>query len=126
MKPFEKPSRNMQLLGQYLKSLRLDFGLSMHEIARRTSLTPSYISKIESGAVFQSITVQTLQEFAKAYNLPVQLILERAGFIEESADGLPALGAYLKSKHRAPHQAVQEMELAWEIIKKKYLLDRTQ
>ena len=120
----DKPSRNMLLLGQYLKSMRQDFGISMHEVARRTSLTPSYISKIETGAVFQSITVQILQQFSNAYNVPVQLILERAGFIEENPDGLPALGAYLKAKHRAPHQAVQEMELAWEIIKKKYLLDR--
>ena len=114
--------REMYLLGRYLKSLRQDFGLNMHEVARRSTLTPSYISKVESGEVFQTISIQALAKFSRVYNIPIQAVLERAEFIDEDADGLPGLSAYLKAKHRAPHQAVQEMELAWEIIKKKYLL----
>lgn len=112
----------MQILGQYLKSLRQDFGLSIREVNRRTSLAPSYISKIETGNTFQTITVQTLIVFGRLYRIPLQTFLERAGLAEENPDGLPGLVPYLKAKYRAPHQATQEMELAWEIIKKKYLI----
>ncbi len=114
-------SRNMQLLGQHLRSLRNDMRLSIHEVARRTGLSPSFISKIETNT-FQSITVQALLALADTYRVPLQVILEYAGFLEENADGLPDLAFYLKAKYRAPHQATQDMELAWEIVKKKYLI----
>lgn len=117
-----KPKREMQELGRHLRALREDFGLSMHEVARRTQITPSYISKLERGDTFQSVTIQTLTGFADTYNVPVQVLLERAGFIEEEKDGLPGLTSYLKAKYRVPHQAAADMELAWEIIKKKYLI----
>lgn len=118
----QKVSREMQALGQYMRSMRNDFGLSIHEIARRTGMSPSFVSKLENGMTFQTVTVQTLAAFARAYRVPVQLMLERAGFVEENPDGLPGLSAYLKAKYRTPHQAVQDMELAWEIVRKKYLL----
>lgn len=110
----------MQSLGDYLRRVRADFGISMHEVARRTNLTPSYISKVESGVVFQSISAHALAEFSHCYNIPVNLILEKAGLIPESEDDLPGLAPYLRLKYKAPHQAVQEMEIAWEIVKKKY------
>src|SRR3989338_8612901 len=112
--------REMKLLGAYLRGMRNDFGLSIHEVARRTGLSTSFLSKLENGVAFQSVTVQTLIALSSAYRLPIQVILERAGFVEENPDGLPGLGAYLKAKYRVPHQAVQDMELAWEIVKKKY------
>jgi len=116
----KKVSREMVSLAQYLKRLRTDFGLSMHEVARRTTLTPSYISKMEGGTTFQTISARALVEFARCYNIPPSVILERAGFIPESEDDLPGLASYLRLKYKTPHQAVQEMEIAWEIVKRKY------
>ncbi len=110
----------MQVLGQYLKRVRTDLGLSMHEVARRTTLTPSYISKIESGNTFQTISAHGLVEFAKCYGIPPSVILEQAGFVPQGEDELPGLGTYLRLKYKAPHQAAQEMEIAWSIIKQKY------
>jgi len=112
--------REMKSLAEYLKRIRLDLGLSMHEVARRTTLTPSFISKLESGSVFQTISAQALVEFSRCYNIPAQTILERAGFLPESEDELPGLGTYLRLKYKAPHEAAHEMEIAWEIVKKKY------
>ncbi len=111
----------MQLLGQHLRSLRNDMGLSIHEVARRTGLSPSFISKIETNA-FQSITVHALLSLTETYRVPPQVVLEQAGLLEASADGLPDLTLYLKAKYHAPHQATQDMDLAWEIVKKKYLI----
>lgn len=115
-----KIPKEMRDLGDYLKRVRTDLGLSMHEVARRSTLTPSYISKIENGATFQTISAHGLIEFSKCYNMPVLVILEKAGFIPESEDDLPGLAPYLRLKYKTPHLAVQEMEIAWEIVKKKY------
>ena len=112
----------MQILADYLKKTRTDLGLSMHEVARRTNLTPSYISKIESGLVFQTISAHALVEFSKCYSIPPHVFLEQAGFIPQQEDALPGLSTYLRLKYKIPHQAVQEMEIVWEIIKKKYLI----
>lgn len=120
MKTKNRIPREMLNLGEYLKSMRSDLGLSMHEVARRTELTPSYISKIENGATFQTISTNGLIEFSKAYNIPPHIILERAGFIPESEDELPGFASYLRLKYKAPQQVVQEMEIAWDIVKKKY------
>ena len=113
------PSK-MQKLGRYLKNLREELGLSMHEVARRSSLTPSYISKIETGNVFKSINTDSLVNFSNAYEIPVIAILEEAGFLEKSKDDLPGFATYLKLKYRFPHQAIRDMEIAREIMLKKY------
>ena len=116
-----KPQKEMQQLGHSLRALREDFGFSMHEVARRTNFTPSYISKLEQGGVFQTVTIQTLKSFSDVYHIPIQVLIEKAGFIEEE-EGLPGLTAYLKAKYHVSHRAAQEMEFAWEIVQKKYLL----
>lgn len=110
----------MTALGGYLKILRQDLGFSMHEVARRSSLTPSYVSKIEAGNVFKTISAHALMEFSRIYNVPVQIMLEKMNLIERE-DELPGLASYLRLKHNAPLKAVQEMEIAWDIIKEKYL-----
>lgn len=111
----------MQLLGQHLRSLRNDMGMSIHEVAKNTGLSPSFVSKIETNK-FQSVTVHALLSISEAYHVPLQVLLERAGFVETNADGLPDLSFYLKAKYHAPHEATQDMDLAWEIVKKKYLI----
>ncbi|MBI1888624.1 MAG: helix-turn-helix domain-containing protein [Candidatus Spechtbacteria bacterium] len=115
-----KTSKEMALLADYLRRVRSDLGLSMHEVARRTSLTASYISKIENGATFQTISAHALVEFSKCYGIPPSIILEQGGFTPQKEDDLPGLASFLRLKYKAPHQAVQEMEIAWEITKKKY------
>src|SRR3989338_2036001 len=113
-------SPQMAALGKYIKMLREELGLSMHEVSRRSALTPSYISKVEAGNVFKTISAHALMEFSRAYNIPIQIILERMGLMEQD-DELPGLTSYLKLKYKAPLRAVQEMEIAWAIIREKYM-----
>lgn len=113
------PSK-MQKLGRYLKNLREELGLSMRGVAKKGNLTPGYISKIEAGNVFKSINADALVNFSRAYEIPVIAILEEAGFLEKSKDDLPNLAAYLKIKYKLPYRAVRDMEIAKEIIEKKY------
>ncbi|MBI4811953.1 helix-turn-helix domain-containing protein [Candidatus Falkowbacteria bacterium] len=105
-------------LGDYLKKLRKEMGLSIHGAAKTSQLTAGYISRLENGQ-FKTITAETLVKFSRTYNIPVNLILERAGLLEKQ-DDLPGLATYLKIKYDAPFAAIQEMKIAWEIIEKKY------
>jgi len=105
-------------LGGYLKKLRKEMGLSIHDAAKTSQLTAGYISRLENGQ-FKTITAETLVKFSRTYNIPVNLILERAGLLEKQGD-LPGLATYLKIKYDAPFSAIQEMKIAWEIIEQKY------
>ena len=116
---FKSPAR-IHRLGKYLKQLREELGLSMHAVARKSDLTPSYISKIEAGTALKSISVEALINFSGTYNIPVTAILEEAGFLEKSNDGLPDFITYLKIKYKLPHQAIRDLEIAKEIIEIKY------
>lgn len=111
----------MPELGAYLKKIREGLGLSMHEVSRRSSLTPSYISKIETGTVFKTISAQALVEFSNTYNVPVPIILEKMYLVERDEDELPGLSSYLRLKYDAPPDAVQEMKIVWRIVKEKYM-----
>lgn len=116
---FKSPTK-IQRLGKYLKRLREELGLSMHAVARKADLTPSYISKIEAGTILKSISVGALINFSSAYNIPVTAILEEAGFLKKSNDGLPDFTTYLKIKYKLSYQAIRDLEIAKEIIEKKY------
>lgn len=114
----------MAELGIYLKRLREGLGLSMHEVSRRSNLTPSYISKIETGIVFKTVSAQALVEFSNTYNVPIPVILEKMYLVEREEDELPGLSIYLRLKYDAPPDAVQEMKIAWRIVKEKYMPSR--
>jgi len=117
---FRKVSPEMQKLGDYLRRLRKEIGLSIYEVAKRTETTPSYISKLETGKILQSINVKNMALLAKAYEMPITVILEECGFAEKSLDDLPGLGFYLKMKYKFPPQAIRDMETAKEIFERKY------
>ena len=56
-------------LGERLKSLRAQRGISQGEIERRTGLLRSYISRIENGHTVPS--VETLEKMARALQIPL-------------------------------------------------------
>lgn len=112
----------MVRLGELLKKLREDMGLSMHKVSKKhKALTPSYISKIEATNKYKSMTIEALVAFSKVYEIPVNVLLEKSGFLEESKEEqLPGLATYLKIKYNASYQLIKDMEVAWEILKGKY------
>ncbi len=56
-------------LGERLKSLRTERGISQGEIERRTGLLRSYLSHLENGHTVPS--VETLVKIARALQLPL-------------------------------------------------------
>jgi len=47
-------------------------------------------------------------------------MLKEAGFIDSYEDGLPELAQYLRAKYQLSPQAIRDMEMAKEIVNKKY------
>lgn len=107
-------------LGKYLKRLRQEQDLSIRRAAKKCGISPSYLSKIEAGDTFKTIGVETLVKLSKFYGIPVSAMLKEAGFIETHEDDLPELAQYLRAKCQLSPQAIRDMEMAKEIVDKKY------
>jgi transcriptional regulator with XRE-family HTH domain len=107
-------------LGDYLKELRKDLGFTLREAARKADISPSHLSKIENGKSFSSIGIRVLVNLSEIYNIPMTAILEEAGFVKSTKSGLPEFSQYLRSKYHFSPQIIRDMEIAKEIIEKKY------
>ncbi len=62
------------VLGPHVKRLRLASGFTLEELAKRSGLDASYISKIER-AKFPSPRVETLEKLAEALSVPVSAFM---------------------------------------------------
>jgi len=113
-------SKEITKLGKYLKQLREEQGLSIRGVAKSCSFAPSYLAKIEDGDTFKTVGVATLVKLSKFYNIPVSAMLKEAGFIDSYESDLPELAQYLRAKYQLSPQAIRDMEMAKEIVDKKY------
>ncbi|MBU3942585.1 helix-turn-helix domain-containing protein, partial [Patescibacteria group bacterium] len=84
----------MKKMGIYLKQLREGVGLSIRKVSRNSRISPSHLSKIESGS-FSTISIQTLLRLSEAYNLPPISILKEASLVDSDEYELPDLAQYL-------------------------------
>ncbi len=123
-RPFRIVSYEMKKLGTYLKTLREEAGFSIREAAQKSEVAPSYLSKIEAGDTFSTITVQTLIKLSKTYNIPPISVLKEAGLIGSDEYDLPDFPQYLRAKYHLSPQAIRDMEFAKEIVDKKYQRER--
>lgn len=121
LRPHRKfTSYEMTKLGGYLKQLRKEGGLSIRAMAKESKLAPSYLSKLEAGDTFLTISVQALLKVSKAYDVPPIAILKEAGLIDSDEYDLPELAQYLRTKYHLSSQAIRDMEMAKKIVDEKY------
>lgn len=114
-------SEEITKLGKYFKQLRQEQGLSIRSVAKSCGLAPSYLAKIEIGDTFKTIGIENFVKLSKFYGIPVSSMLKEAGFIDSHESDLPELAPYLRAKYQLPYQAIRDMEMAKEIVDKKYL-----
>jgi len=69
------------VLGNYLRDLRIKQRLSLREVGERVSLSGSYLSQIETGE--RRPSAEILRKLAPSYGVPVRDALEVAGFLDE-------------------------------------------
>jgi len=122
--PTKITSYEISKLGKYLKQLREEQELSIRNVARQSKMSPSHLAKIEAGDTFKTVSVEVLIKLSKFYGIPVCAILKEAGFIEDAVDELPEFAQYLRAKYQLPPQAIRDMEMAKEIVEKKYNKDK--
>ena len=75
-------------LGALIRAQRSAAGLSLRDLAERTSISNAYLSQIERGLHEPSLTV--LRAVADALRLPLGSLLERAGVLERVSPENPA------------------------------------
>lgn len=107
-------------LGKYLKRLREEQNFSIRRVAKHCGVAPSYLAKIEAGGTFKTIGIERLVKLSKFFGIPVCALLQEAGFIKNHNNDLPELAPYLRSKYQLSPQAIRDMEMAKEIVDKKY------
>ena len=108
-------------LGKYLKKIRMDNGYSIRYVAKNNNISPSYLSKIENGSFFNTIGINTLVSLSEFYGISISSMLEEAGFTKKQSDFLPDFTQYLRTRYKMSPQAIRDLELAKEIIDKKYM-----
>ena len=117
---FKRIPYEMKKLGSYLKEMREETGLSIRTAAKKSEIAPSFLSKIEAGDTFSTISIQTLIKLSKTYDIPPIAILKEAGLIDSDEYDLPDFPQYLRAKYHLSPQAIRDMEMAKEIVDKKY------
>ena len=122
--PLRKPTKiipyEMKKLGAYLKQLRKDANLSIRDVTRECGIAPSYLSKIEKGDSFFTLSIHTLLKLSKFYKIPIGAFLKEAGLVDSDEYDFPDLPQYLRAKYHLSPQAIRDMEMAKEIVEKKY------
>ncbi len=73
----------MQNLGEHLKQLRSDKGLSLYKVYERTGITDSRLSKAENGA-WNNLKLSELKKLADLYGAPVIPMCLMAGLFDAS------------------------------------------
>lgn len=110
----------MKKLGIYLKRLRDEANLSIRDVTRECGIASSYLFKIEKGNSFSTLGIHTILKLSKFYNLPVGALLKEAGLVDNDEYELPELAQYLRAKYHLSPQAIRDMEMAKEIVDRRY------
>jgi transcriptional regulator with XRE-family HTH domain len=69
-------------LGKFVREKRLEKDMSQRELANAAGISNAEISRLESGKRKAS-SPAVLKAIAKALNVPVEVLLEKSGIIEE-------------------------------------------
>ena len=73
----------MQNLGEHLKRLRNDMGLSLYKVYQQTGITDSRLSKAENGA-WSNLKLSELKKLADLYEAPIIPMCLMAGMFDAS------------------------------------------
>ena len=70
----------MNNISEKIKELREEAGLNSKQLAKKSDLSPAYISKLEKGN-YETISLQTLKQLSEGLGLTLKMLLEQLGFI---------------------------------------------
>ena|SRR5207302_9424752 len=67
-------------LGEELRRIRDLLGLSLREVEKITGVSNAYLSQLETGKI-EKPAPSYLYKLSEAYNVPYELLMEKAGYI---------------------------------------------
>ncbi|MFZ5438049.1 MAG: helix-turn-helix domain-containing protein [Patescibacteria group bacterium] len=106
-------------IGKYVKYQREKRNWSLQDLAEKTSLTPSYLSRLETGT-YTSPTYVAIESLAHGFGIPVYTFLNKCEIVDEIRIDLPDLDFYLREKFQLPDEALDDIHLFLDFIFKKY------
>ena len=109
MNPKDQPSA----IGQLLKQLRDDAGLSLYELERRSGVNRAKLQRLESGEIRQP-TMATLSKLATALGVEPEDLYDAVW--QDSSEPLPSPAIYFRSKYHLSDQQIAELESTVERI----------
>jgi transcriptional regulator with XRE-family HTH domain len=105
-------------LANLLTTAREQLGISSRELARRSGIRNSTVSRLELAEV-PAPRPDTLKALADALGIDLADVFATAGYAQP--DGLPTLTPYLRSKYGdLPAKAQKELERSFAEIARKY------
>lgn len=75
----------MTIIGEYIKNCRKEKDMTQRDLAAATNISNAEISRIESG-IRISPAPEALKNIAAALHIPVEILFEKAGFIEKQEE----------------------------------------
>ncbi len=89
------PPDQLRLLGDFIRSQRKQAEMSLRELAAKANVSNPYISQIERGLHEPSMRV--MRSISSALNLPLNLLLVRAGLLDEDPQAVAEASANVQS-----------------------------
>ncbi|WP_239334519.1 helix-turn-helix domain-containing protein [Frankia sp. CiP3] len=120
MTPIDDPDERLSdavTLGAYLRRKRQEAGLSLRQLAARTGVSHSYLSRVEYGD-YHHPAPGTLQRIAHVLGIDHTDLFALAGYIPPET--LPTFAAYLAAKYEMPDQATNELRALFKDICRRY------
>lgn len=109
---------NPTKLGKAISKRRQRLRISASELARRTGLSTTTVTRTELGEI-TSTRIETVQTLAQALNIPMTELLTESQII--NGKDLPAMTPYLRTKYKdLPAEAIREIESHFETIAAKH------
>lgn len=75
----------MSRLGEFLKDIRTNQGLSLKDVYKATGISDSKLSRIENGTNVSETSPSTLISLARLYNISLIDLYMMAGYLDEDA-----------------------------------------
>jgi len=102
--------RQLEALGELIRSQRQQAELTLRELAARTNVSNPYLSQIERG--LHEPSVRVLKAIAGALNLSAESLLQQAGILEGAEDDAPPTPPSVEEAVRADPKLTNEQREA--------------
>ena len=112
------------VLGTRLRKAREAKGWSINELARRSGLDKSRVSRLEAGLTTKPVP-STLDQLARVLDIEAATLQQAAGYVSKRT--MPSLPVYFRSKYgNLPDEAMADLERYVERLRQKHGLPGSQ